>query len=501
MNRTERVQTATQYMGVLRRRWPYLVTILPAAVLLAVLMAFTLPAIYQSSATILLEASSIDPTLVKTSVVSYADQQIELVRRTVMTADNVEPIVKKVDPYPDLKDVSTREKANMILGDFNIQKVDPVTLEPMVLSNAFSIYYNNPSPQIAAEVTGLIAELFLESGRASRTAQARDAYNFLLVASKTAEQQMLELEKRISEFKSKYGDALPDAMARNETSLDRTQREYDAGMAQIRVVEQQESLLKLQLSQISPTLIAEKGGDIYTQLGTLRAQLAEAQQKYTPDHPDVKRLTRAIQTLAEQSKLGNPQNIKPDNPEYMRVSSELNAVRGELAALRSNTARARAQILDYERRLSSTPGVEREFVQLTREREILQQQFGEIQSKLRNAQMSENLEAEAKGERYTLIRKASVPFKPDSPNRLGIIMLGVVLGGALSVGMAAFRESTDPTVRATYDVYDVSSLPLIGAIPSIANPADRRRKKLIWTSLAGTYAVAIVGVAVAVLAS
>jgi hypothetical protein len=67
--------------------------------------------------------------------------------------------------------------------------------------------------------------------------------------------------------------------------------------------------------------------------------------------------------------------------------------------------------------------------------------------------------------------------------------------------MAAFRESTDPTVRATYDVYDVSSLPLIGAIPSIANPADRRRKKLIWTSVAGAYAMATVGVAIAVLAS
>jgi capsular polysaccharide biosynthesis protein len=140
-------------------------------------------------------------------------------------------------------------------------------------------------------------------------------------------------------------------------------------------------------------------------------------------------------------------------------------------------------------------------VQLTREREILQQQYGEIQSKLRNAQMSENLESEAKGERYTLIRKASVPFKPDSPNRLGIVMLGFVLGGALAVGMAVFRESTDPTVRATHDVYDVSSLPLLGAIPSIANPADRRRKRLLWTSVASAYAMATVGVAIAVIAS
>lgn len=497
MVRVERVQTLGQYVGVLRRRWPYLAIIIPASILISVFIAFTKPAIYKSSATILLEASSIDDKLLKTTVVSYANQQIELVQRTVLTAERLENVVKEIDPYPDMPGLSAREKANMVIGDTSIQKVDPITLEPLVESSAFTLDYYNTSPKIAAAIAEKLAELFLMYNRETRTAQARDTYNFLLTTSKSLEKQILDLEGRISTFKTKYGDALPEALSRNENALERLQREKDSLEAQIRLIEQQESLLKLQLSQISPTLVADKGGDIYTQLGTLRAQLAEAQQKYTPDHPDVKRLTRAIQTLADQAKLGNPQNVRPDNPEYMRVSSELNAVRSNLAALRSNVARAGTQIADYERRLTQTPGVEREYIQLTREREIAQGQYGEIQSKLREAEISQSLESESKGERLTLIRKPRASSKPDSPNRLGIILLGIVLGGGLAVGIAAFRESADPNVRASQDVTDIADLPLIGSIPSMLNSAERRRTRLIWSSVAGVYAIATVLVAIA----
>ena len=86
--------TLGDYIAVLKRRRLLLLIILPASLLLAVFIAFVLPATYRSSATILLEESSIPKELVKTSVTQYADQQIELVQRRVLTADNIEPIVQ-----------------------------------------------------------------------------------------------------------------------------------------------------------------------------------------------------------------------------------------------------------------------------------------------------------------------------------------------------------------------------------------------------------------------
>jgi len=485
------------YVAILRRRWVILATIIPSAILAAVFFAYNLPAIYESSATILLEPSSIPPELVKTTVVSYADQQIELVQRTVMTTDRMEPVVKEFDPYPNLTDVSTRDKARMVIGDTAIQKVDPVTLEPLMVSAAFSIIYSNPNPEIAAQVAQRLADLFLTYNKETRTAAAQDAYKFLLAKSNQLNVQIVELEQKISVFKAKYGDALPESRTRNEGSLERSQRDVDAADTQIRILEQQESLLKLQLSQISPTLVAT-GTDVYTQLTQLRAELAAAKQKYTPDHPDVKRLTRAIDALAEQAKLGNSANIRPDNPEYMRAASELEATHRNLEALRATAARARAQMADYERRITQSPTVERDYVQMERDRTIAQQQFAEIQSKLREAEIAQSLESESKGERYTQIRTPGVPTKPSSPNRLGVILLGVILGGGFAVGFAAIRESSDPSVRSLNDLVDIADTPLIGVVPKLMNRFDRRRQRLLWGSVASIYTVAAVLVAISV---
>jgi succinoglycan biosynthesis transport protein ExoP len=498
IEKVDRVQSMGDHMGVLRRRWPYLVTIVPTALLVALFFAFGLPAIYRSSATILLEPSSIAPELVKTTVVSYADQQIELVKRTVMTVDRLESITKEIDPYPDQPQVSAHDKAEQIIASTFIQKVDPITMEPLVISSAFSINYDNRSSKLAAAVTQRIADLFLNYNRTTRVAQARQAREFLKVQSDQLNATIVKLEQRISEFKTRYGGALPESRDHNEYSLDRAQRDLDSTEAEIRVIAQQESLLKLQLSQTSPSLVAS-GTDAYTQLGLLRSELAAAKQKYTPDHPDVKRLTRAIEALAEQAKLGGGVVVRPDNPEYLRISSQLNAIQVNLAALRSNAARARVQISDYDRRLGVAPTVERDYAQLTRDHEIARQQFGEVQTKLQAAETAQALETGSQGERYTLIRPATVPTSPASPNRLGIVLIGLILGSALAVGLAVLREAADPTVRSSRDLADLGGLQVIGAIPMLHNAAETRRRRLVWGSVAGAYLVASIGVVLTVL--
>jgi polysaccharide biosynthesis transport protein len=499
MEAKEKVQTLGTYAAVLRRRWLILATIIPSTILLAVFLAYTLPPSYRSSATILLEPSSIPPELIKTTVISYADQQIELVQRTVMTPERLEGVVKEIDPYPALKE-STREKARMIIDDTTIEKVDPVTLEPATESPAFTIYYDNENRQTAIAINKRIAELFLNYNRETRTAQAREAYNFLLAKSKELTAYVTDIERRIADFKAKYGDALPESRIRNEQSLDRVQRDIDAADVQVRMLEQQESLLALQLKGISPTIVAS-GADIPTQLGALRAELAAAQQKYTADHPDVKRLKLAIAALAEQAKLAGSPQVVPDNPDYLRVSTELQSLRGNLAAWRSTAARARAQLANYERRLSSAPGVERDYAQLERDRQQAQGQLIEIRNKLQDAGVAQTLEAEARGERYTLIREATSPSEPYSPNRLGMLLVGIVLGCAIAVGLAAFRESADPSVRSADDVAELADLAVIGAIPKLLTPADRRRRHALLGSLAGGYLAAIAIVVMAVISA
>ena len=65
-----------------------------------------------------------------------------------------------------------------------------------------------------------------------------------------------------------------------------------------------------------------------------KAQLARASERYSPDHPDVVRLTRVVGEL-EKAVHGTPgdssvdapgEKAHPDNPAYIQVKGQLDAL-------------------------------------------------------------------------------------------------------------------------------------------------------------------------------
>ena len=490
------VYSLGDYVAILRRRWVYLATIIPAVVLLAVFLAFALTPTYRSSATILLEPSSIPEELVQTTVATYADQRIELVQRRVMAKERLVQLVATYDPYPEMK-ASAATKASRIIDDVEIERVDPVTLEPLSVSNAFSLHYHNPDPQRAKDMATRLAELFLAFNRQTRTEQAAETYEFLLASSKRLDQRIRDMEKELADFKRKHANALPDEMGRNQDALDQRQRDLYDYSAQVRLAEQKESILALQLRDISPTLQGAVSNRA-TELATLRAELADAEQRYTPDHPDVKRLKRAIAALVAAGAMSTPEAVTPDNPEYLRVSSELEAARRELAAARASAAQARADIGRYQQRLVNTPEVEQAYLQLVRDYEIAQTQYADTKNKLIQAELGQSFESQQGGERFALIRTPNLPDTPFSPNRLGVILLGIALGCGLAVGLVALAETSDATVRSARDLEELTELPTLGAIPVMNNFADRRRQFRIGAWSAAAYAIALIIVSITV---
>ncbi len=476
--------TLGDYLGILRRRRIFLLTVLPASLLLAVYIAFALPPLYRSSATILLEPSSIPPELVQTTVASYADQQIELVSRRVLTPENLEPVIAKLDPYPHLSGVSNADKARQIIADTAIERVDPITLEVLRVSNAFSIHYLNPNAKLAAAVAQQIADLFLGYNQQTRSERALAAYDFLSEQAKEVERRISEVDHQIALFKGRHGAALPEAQVRNQAAAERASRDLLGIEAQMRAAEERQALLRVQLSKVNPTL-GSTSGNLQTELATLQGQLADARVRYTPDHPDVRRLERQIEALSARA-VAEPGAAQPtaNNPEYLAVRSQIEATERELGALQASAARARSQIYQFEAGITAAPAVEQEYAELIRNRDVLQKQVGDIQGKLREADIARNLETEQKGERFSQIRTPGVAKRPFTPNRIGIILLGIVLGGALAVGLAALAESSDPTMRSAKDLRGLTVVPLIAAVPVLLNRSERRRRHIWWGSYA-----------------
>jgi len=483
--------TLSDYFDVVRRRWIYLATVLPAALLLAVYLAFTLPPVYRSSSTLALEASSIPEDWIRSTVTSYADEQLELVQRRVLTNENLTNLVGEFDPYPGQDSLTDEAKARLIFRSIETERVDPFTLEPLAASNALSVHYHNPDPDRAVEVARRIADMFLSHTRESRIELATENFTFLENQAEHVRRDIEDTEHRLAEFKEAYGDALPEAKARNQLALERMERELDSIRALLPPANERRSSLEVQLGQISPNLFSTEG-DWRAELLALREELAAARQRYSEAHPDVRRLQRSIEELGQRVGAHSGAHEEPDNPDYIQVKNRLDSVEQEIANLEDRERRTAAQIGDYEQRLRSAPEVEREYSQLTREYEFALDRLRGIRNDLDEAAMGRDMESEARGGRLTLVRSARRPDSPYSPNRPGIMLLGLVLGGALAVGLAALTESADPTIRSARDLGTITDIRPLAAIPVTYNEAETRKRILVWGTAAALAAISII---------
>ncbi|MDP9009203.1 MAG: hypothetical protein M3N91_10970 [Pseudomonadota bacterium] len=489
----------TDYWGALKRRRKYVFTILPGVVFISVVAAFGLKPEYQATASIMLQPSSVPKDIIESTVVSYSDQQIEIVQGRVLTVESLQRIVEEIDPYPLNKQMSSTEKAQKILEDTTIEKVDPVTLKPQAESNAFSLHYKNPKPAMAVAIDTKLAQLFLTYNQRQRTEAAGEAVGFLKKQSDLIMQQMRDVDAQLAVLKRQYGDALPESLARNEAILEDTQRQIDSLQQQILTAQSKESELSMQLSQMSPNLITQSGD--LTDVATVRAKLTEAEQRYTPDHPEVKRLKRALETLVAQSGI-NASGLASaaNNPQYLMTATELRGARNSLHGLEQLMAQNRAKLQQLHALVAMTPAAERAVSEILRRKQALQNEYQQTQDKLQSANLAESFESQQGGERFTMLRAPSHPRTPIFPNRLGVILLGLVLGAALTGIAVAVAESVDYNVRAARDLALPEGTPLLASIPFIKNKRDRRIRVLMLSSFAAAYSLAAF-IAVAVILS
>ncbi len=497
--RTAPPSSVGDYFAALRRRYMYFATLLPITLFLCVVAAFAIHPLYQATATIMLEPSSVPKDIIETTVVSYSDQQIEIVQGRVLTAASLEPVLHQIDPYPKEKKLTDEQKVQRILENTSIERVDPVTLKPQAESNAFSLHYNNPDPEIAAAVTNRLAQLFLTYNQIRRSEAAAGATGFLQKQSEELARQMRDVDAQLAALKSKYGEATPEFMMRNQGNIEDTQRQLDNLQQQILTAQEKESVLSLQLSQMSANLITQSGD--LTDVATVRAKLTEAQQRYTPDHPEVKRLKRALETLMAQSGGTAGSKVAPNNPQYLLTQTELVGARNSLASLHALDATLRAKLERSRGLVQGAPTAEREFSAVLRRREVLQSEYQHIQDRLQSANLAETFESAQGGERFTMVHPPSIPKLPVYPNRIGLILLGLVFGSALAGIGAALSESSDKSVRTARDLILPDGIPMLASIPFIKNKKDRRRRAIMLTSFVAAYGLAIFVVAAVIIFS
>jgi uncharacterized protein involved in exopolysaccharide biosynthesis len=254
----------------------------------------------------------------------------------------------------------------------------------------------------------------------------------------------------------------------------------------------------------SATSTGTDNNDLRRKLEGAQAALAEAVGRYGPEHPDRVRLQRAVDSLQAQlaaapTSTPAPPKFEPreaDNPAFVQIQAQLSATLNDLTALDEQLGKLRARSLEYQRNVSLAPQVEQQYREIMRDYDNTRLKYSEIRSKQSEAKTAQNLEADRKGERFTLIDPPLPPEEPISPNRRMIFVLGFILSAGFTAGVLWLFETLDSSVRGRLDLLRLTGVPPLALVPHIGTDAERRASRRRMRLAVGS-AVASLCVAVA----
>ena len=314
-------KTFTDYAAAVKRRLTVaLVSFVVVLVGGVYLLANAVPAKYRSTGVISIERQDVSRDLVQTAVMTYADEQIELVWQKVMSPVTLPAIVEKYGLYPDivasdpsLRNASLKLRNNTLLERQSIEFKNPQTGRTNYATIAFSLSFDHADAATAQQIATELVNLYLTENVESRSNQAQITVDFLKLDSASARAEVDRAGIELARFKDRHAGNLPELLNFNLQSIERTEQQLDNLDREIRDSRNRQFMVETELARTNPfsNAVDADGNPI---LGTAE-RLAELQTErlrllsiYTPAHSDVIRIEREIKILTG----GAPASAGPD---------------------------------------------------------------------------------------------------------------------------------------------------------------------------------------------
>ena len=543
----EQTPGLADYVKALKRRRNLIFAVAAPLALAGLVLATALPSYYKSQGLFEIEEGKLASYLPSASrdsrPVAQLDQYVASLTEKVLVDERLTELVKNTKPYPELagdtgaavaalrKDVEVRMVKRKVL--------DPVSGRDREVISGFTIGFEHRNPETAQKVAQWLTDAYAQANRERFRQRAASAAGFLTGESDRFKARIGELESNLASFKARNAGRLPDQANVNMDLMDRADRDLENTQLQIRTLQRERVYLVQQLEQAQlgsgadnvreleaeyarrlaqydanhPDVVslrrqidaARSGGSVdgqslVAQLEAQRTILEASRQRYSDDHPDIKRVQRNIQSLEARIAAGEGAGRSGPRrtPVTVQLQTQINAIDTQLAGLQAQGFGLRAKLNDFESRITTSPEVEREYQQLTRELNIAREKHNELLSRQMDAELSEAAIAGGRGDEFRLMQSPGVPGSPAKPARLAIVLLALLAAALAGLTAAVFAESVDPTVRGERDLRQILKLTPLATIPEIETADSIALSRARMIRFAGVVAVGAVALFVSI---
>lgn len=524
------------YLALLKRRRYLALVVALAGIGLALVFATALPSIYNAAAEFRVSRTSLNDAQRNNN---YVDEYVTHLTRDVMKSQNLLPIVEQFGLYPELADQPGARVARLARDthvDMVTQKIlDQQSGREREIYAGFTVVYDAATPEAAAGVPTALADVMVRVGRDQRAEQAARVAEVFDKQAEDYGERIARLERELAEFKEANYAVLPDAAGLNAASRERTEQEIGSIEQEMRALQQNRIFLQAQLSQARevgpdtrglaqlqeeyrrkgqsydanhPDMVQLRrqidalssgrrasGGSLQEQLQNERATLAEIRQRYSEDHPDVRRQQRAIATLEARIAAGETTDssavVDNSSAAVVQLQTQLNANAAQMNSLAARAAELRGRLGSLDARMRSTPEVEREYASLVRNLELEREKYSDLLRRAMDARGEQASILAGARDAFDLVRTPQVPGSPAKPRRAAILVIGVLASIILALGAALLAELFDGTVRGRRDIIDVLGITPLAVVPDINTSSIQAQRMRRLTTTAAIFIAAL----------
>lgn len=538
-----------------RRKWFILAPLLifPVA---AGLYAMQLPDSFQSTTLILVQPQKVPSNFIASTVTAGIGERLQTISQQIFSRTRLEQIINEFNLFAEARqtrppeEIVERMRSRIQLqvhrnDAFRLSFVDPNPRLAMLVTNKLSSLFIEENLKVR-EQQAIGTSLFLDDEIVRYREKISEREVKILEFKR---RHLEELPEQLSSNQSMLGQ-LQNQLKLNADNINAAESRRVQLQQQLAEVEQRAaseadspasalggtSISELLMAQFNQTAMATPGAP-GSDDGALRAAELELQKRraaleglmltYTERHPDVARLKAEIARLelrtdelrteteearalaeaersrAEQERATQGPSAPASSPAaetprlryppvYEKLRADLSKAESDIARLSAQNEEIHRQLAAYQARISATPARQLELQQLSEDYDNIKRVHQNLIDKKLQADLSENLERKQKGEQFQILDPANLPVKPFSPNRMRLVAMGGVAGLALGLGLVLLFDLLDLSVKTRQELAAVAGLPVLGAIPEIAAPGDRRRRWMWRLAFSGTAVLCLV---------
>ncbi len=494
-------------ISIWRRRW-YVVAISWFLCGAGWTFVASMPDKYESRARIYVDADSmLGPLMRGLAVQTDLFQQINVMHRTLLSRPNLEKVILMTDL--DLS-VHTDEAREILIDSLR----NRIKLHQQG-QNLFNVGFTDTDPVMAKRVVQAVLQIFVEGNLGASRQDMETARRFLDDQIRDYEQQLVQAEARLADFKRKNMGFLPGGgnyysrMQQMRSQIDKSESligeavglrdELRQQLAGVPEYQETESIDSKASAFVGPGA-GPASDDVQIRIMEIEVALDELLTRYTPRHPDVVTAQRRLDALRKQLEeerstfaaatdqglgdqpadgeagtSGSRRNLIP-NPVYEQIKLQIVQQQATIAALNRRLSKQREDVEKWLKMAGLVPKVEAELTRLDRDYAIVKKNYEQLRARKESAKLAHDVETKAQKVQFRIIDPPKVPIVPSGPNRplfLTIVLLAGIAGG---VGFAFLLVQINSTFSNVQQMRAKFTLPILGSISAIMSIRERRRQ-------------------------